>query len=764
MHNYDFKVLDPIDFESLTNDLLACHLNVLVERFKPGKDMGIDGRFSATQDNVCIIQSKHYAGSGLRRLLSDLKNKEKGKIDKLMPSRYILSTSVPLSPDNKAEIKRILAPHIKYTHDVLGRDDLNALLVRFPKIQRAHYKLWIQGSEVLRTLLNAATYSLSEQIVREAVDASSSYVVTKSHEEALSKIRQTNTLVITGEPGVGKTTLAEQICLHFVAGGYDLIAIENDIQKARSAFDHHEEQIFYFDDFLGRNFLETLRFNEDTQIMSFIKLIQSSSNKRFVLTSRTNILDQGYSLGQFNSLTRLKNREYLLKIQDYTPEEKARILYSFMWKSGLSQDHLETIIKNKKYLAIVNHRNYNPRILEFVTSNDNCLHVSSEEYGGFIDRSLSNPVDVWEHPYSVQLDDFSRGMVDLVVLGNASVDEDSLQHAYGNFVSAGQHLVRTPSPNDFESVARRMSRTFITRNEIHRYGGGREIKYTTFNPSISDYVLNKYKANPQLFSEMLLHFRDCDGLVVLDKIALVDKQLVGRVSGLIANRIGKTLFSRSFNFISMLGCLLDDRDFENVFSEISYEHIESQVRSSTADTHVINFCDRFLTNTGCTIDQAAQLYCVLFSNTNYFADLEEASDLTKGYPWNESQMLKLQTAFHKPLLSLWVDDVADEFINDHLDECSTYWEGGYDEDGYCDDHVEVEERDLASLITKSTSELIRPMTMDEALAIMLNFDLEDMVRDFYRNAVDDERMTGSSRSMNSDVESVFDGFIESKFS
>jgi hypothetical protein len=42
MHQYDFSMLNPDEFESLTNDLLSSEWNCQIERFKHGKDFGID--------------------------------------------------------------------------------------------------------------------------------------------------------------------------------------------------------------------------------------------------------------------------------------------------------------------------------------------------------------------------------------------------------------------------------------------------------------------------------------------------------------------------------------------------------------------------------------------------------------------------------------------------------------------------------------------------------------------------------------------------
>lgn len=45
MSDYDFSSLNDKEFESLSTDILTCHLGARVERFKTGRDGGVDGRF-----------------------------------------------------------------------------------------------------------------------------------------------------------------------------------------------------------------------------------------------------------------------------------------------------------------------------------------------------------------------------------------------------------------------------------------------------------------------------------------------------------------------------------------------------------------------------------------------------------------------------------------------------------------------------------------------------------------------------------------------
>lgn len=45
MSDYDFSTLNDKEFEILATDLLSKRDNVKYERFKPGRDAGVDGRF-----------------------------------------------------------------------------------------------------------------------------------------------------------------------------------------------------------------------------------------------------------------------------------------------------------------------------------------------------------------------------------------------------------------------------------------------------------------------------------------------------------------------------------------------------------------------------------------------------------------------------------------------------------------------------------------------------------------------------------------------
>ncbi|MCK5354454.1 MAG: restriction endonuclease [Methyloprofundus sp.] len=120
MTDYDFRSLNDKEFESLSIDILSCHLNTHVERFKSGRDGGVDGRCFTPNNGEVIIQCKHWVKSGLPALLRSIEKTEAAKVRKLKPKRYIFVTSLELSRENKIKMKGLLSPFVLSDSDILG--------------------------------------------------------------------------------------------------------------------------------------------------------------------------------------------------------------------------------------------------------------------------------------------------------------------------------------------------------------------------------------------------------------------------------------------------------------------------------------------------------------------------------------------------------------------------------------------------------------------------------------------------------------------
>lgn len=487
MSDYDFKTLNDKEFEILCADLIGEVEGTRIERFKTGRDGGVDGRFFASKDKEVILQCKHWSNTPLKQLLRALESNEKPKLDKLKPHRYLLAVSNPLSRAEKKAIHRALAPHIASESDIYGKEDLNDLLKAKSHIEQRHYKLWLHSSSVLGHIANSAILGRSAFSLEEIIRSSSRYVVTANHQAALNILEKLGVVIITGEPGVGKTTLADHLCLHYVAHDFTYLKIADDIREAESAFDPDKRQIIYFDDFLGRNYLDALRGHEGSHITQFIRRVAANKNKRFVLTSRSTILNQGKFLIDSLEHSNVRRNEYEIKIQSLTELDKAQILYNHIWHSGLDRQYIEELYFDRRYRKIIEHKNFNPRLISLVTDVTRLDACPPADYWEYIVQSLANPSQVWENPFDAQQDDFSRAIILLVVLNGHAIDESALAEAYHRYIalSENQHL---RGRYEFQPNIRLLTGSFLNR-VISLHGSS---TIDLFNPSIGDYVLRRY--------------------------------------------------------------------------------------------------------------------------------------------------------------------------------------------------------------------------------------------------------------------------------
>ena len=133
MATYNFSQISDFEFESLCRDLLQAELGHSLELFAPGPDGGIDIRYVGEVDgegHTIVAQCKRWDENSFNNLLRHLSRVELPKIQELAPDRYIVMTSVRLTPIRKKSIFDALQPWVKIPSDVIGRDDLSGLLAK----------------------------------------------------------------------------------------------------------------------------------------------------------------------------------------------------------------------------------------------------------------------------------------------------------------------------------------------------------------------------------------------------------------------------------------------------------------------------------------------------------------------------------------------------------------------------------------------------------------------------------------------------------
>lgn len=504
MNNFDLCKLNDKEFEALAVDIVATDLGRRVERFKAGRDLGVDGRFFVAGKTEAIIQAKHWARSGYDALHRHLATVERPKIDQLKPARYLLLTSVPLSRVNKRAINATLSSHIKSENDIWGEEDLQDFLARNPELVKRHSKLWLAGAEVLRLMQNAAIIGRSQFKTQEIYAFLPKYVITSRHQKALDLLERLGTIIIIGDPGIGKTTLADNVAFDLILCGYEICVVENSLNEAESVWIQGRKQLFYFDDFLGRNYLEALKRHEDSHVVGFMRRVEADKSKRFILTSRTTILQQGRNISDLFRAYNIDRAQYEIRVEDLSAIETAQILYNHIWHGSLTPEHVEQLYIDKRYHKIIRHRNFNPRLIAFITDSHKIAAVPVPDYWTYITAMLENPAEIWRGVFNDQLDDIGRSMVTLAVFNGGDLTEDVLRNGCEQLT---RHSARLGNAVEWNLAYERSFRTCVGTMLGRKVEPGKSPRVSLFNPSVGDFVLRTFANDAATVTEVTAALR-----------------------------------------------------------------------------------------------------------------------------------------------------------------------------------------------------------------------------------------------------------------
>lgn len=499
-NSYDFLNLSYVEFEEVCHDLLQNDLKIPLQTYAVGKDRGIDLRAYTDEGHQVIIQCKRYADY---KSLTKAMKLEIPKLAKLGKFRYILATSVKLTEAQHRKLEKQLEQYITSPNDIIANKNLNALLRKFPHVEQSHFKLWIQSTTVLQTILHSKVINYSSFEFQTINDLIKYYVINPSFHNAMKILSENCFVVISGIPGIGKTTLARIIAFHYLSklNYSQFVFLSGSIDEGVEIFNESARQVFLFDDFLGRSFDERkLDRNEDKKIIAFIEKIKRSRNKVLLFTTREYILRNVQQQHDLLDSSHLEFSKCVIDLHTYTISIKARILYQHLFFSGLSGNYLQLFADPKIYNTVIKHKNYNPRLIDDSIKIEKGIPTSPNAFIQTLLKNLDNPKAIWEAPFTKQITEPSRWILTVLLTMGAPVMWVDLVDASKQFFTNNYESFSILfSEALFESSYKELESSFLISNLDDE--GHLIIQYQ--NPSVQDFLLQYFEENQDLLVHII---------------------------------------------------------------------------------------------------------------------------------------------------------------------------------------------------------------------------------------------------------------------
>ena len=498
-----------------------------------------------------------------------------------------------LTRENKKELYEILTPYMKEATNIIDGVEMNDFLEQEDNIDivKKNYKLWINSTNVLSLINNKNVFIDCDELVYDIENHIKSFVETEGYVEAYNKLNKENIIIIIGGPGVGKSTISKMILLKYASDGYKArYTTDNNISNIKNilSMDNDSKEIVLLDDFLGQHYLN-LKESEPNELKTLLSFIHRNKNKKLILNSRITILNEAKNRYiNFNELIEeYETNTYLINLDNMKKVEKAKILYNHMFFNNIPREHFINIKEDKRYLNIVKHKNYNPRIIEYVTKKNRYKSIASKQYYNYIINNLDNPKDVWKDEFENRLSTEDRTlMLILYSLTNNYIEINILREVYNKSIKGLYNIDN--SLNTFDRVIYRLSDSLIVKLE-----DSNRIKVGVLNPSINDYIKNEldlnvneqmYIAYNAIYVEQLLKFLDSEAV---EKI-IEEKVISGDL--LRMKVLSKSVFYYYIEQIYKYKILSKDiKELVILAFERSYENVNSPQEKREYGNMIINF-------------------------------------------------------------------------------------------------------------------------------------------------------------------------------
>jgi len=488
---YNFHNLNDVEFENLCKDIMERITSTNLRCFSKGKDGGIDLTDNVKKYNInnynIIVQVKHYINSSFSNLKTSLE-KEISKIITLNPKKYYVCCSKELTPNNIQDIYNMFSDYMESDRNIITLIEINDFLEKPENsdIVKKHHKLWLYASGILNQIYNQNIFIDCESLLCDIEEESKYFVQTEVYNQCLKILDKHRIIMITGQPGVGKTVTSKMLVLFYASSGYSVRYTTNgDISDLKKSLSESKEfkEIVLLDDCLGQHYFN-MKETQENELTSLVKFVKLHENKILILNSRLTILNEAKERYEPFKLF-LENKkinELTINMDTISHLEKAKIFYNHLKYKNIPKEYYENIKTDKNYLKIVMHNNYTPRIIEYATLPQNYLRIPTNEFAQNILKNLDNPNDIWKNEFYQRIKEEDRAfLTTLYSLTDTIVENNILKKSFNKRLSIMTNIDNTV--NMFESILARLNQSIV---KIVDYKG--KMYISVINPSVNDFL------------------------------------------------------------------------------------------------------------------------------------------------------------------------------------------------------------------------------------------------------------------------------------
>jgi DNA polymerase III delta prime subunit len=579
MINFDFyNLLFPTEFEKFCRDVVDIRDSpIKFTTYKRGKDGGIDFKSTNTERKI-IGQCKLYNPKNLNSFFSNLKN-EIRKCKRQKPDRYIICTNLHLDPEQAEKILNLFEGYILSEEDIIDGEKLNKYLGqdRYQHLLRTYSKLLVPNLQfvelALERIINKKYYNKTASFLRGICKEHKLFHNTQILKHCINILEKNRVIILTGNPGVGKTTTAKMIANYFLSQKVKNILFLSDYDFKEIEGIQQDNQIIVIDDFWGQNFSPSL--NDGSLLRNFNRIVndfKESSSCYLILTSREYIIKDVLNYAEFETKKILDVDKFVVNLNDYSKEDKVRIFLNHLLFYDFEKSYFKYLRYSDTLENIIGHRNYSPRHIEYFIrqylSND--TQDSYHFYHSFL-KYLDKPNEYWNNNFS-KINGTSKLILLTLLISSDPIDLKDLEMSFDSIQTAARiSLNEEIKPLTFNHELKLLEDFYLISDKHH---SSNQVLIRFQNPGIKDFLLEYLRTdgkawikplleNAQFFNQLNFIFStedekvddyDSDTCLFGNKIVLSDS----------LQKVLKNRLLSKFHFLNF--CTQEEREFTGEFS------------------------------------------------------------------------------------------------------------------------------------------------------------------------------------------------------